>query len=119
MSVVKSTPPLLIYSQSQSQHAETPVNARVIATALDAAVGTAVVGTAACAVRADRSAPFIAVCDVSNSVGSDAVTVMLEWCESPCVSISRTDCANRDDMVLDNAAAPAAPLSPSLCPCFL
>jgi hypothetical protein len=64
----------------------------------------------------DSSASFIALRDVSNSVGSDAVTVMLEWCESPCVSISRTDCANRGDMVLDNAAAPAAPLSPSLCP---
>ena len=46
------------------------MNARVIATALDAAVGTAVVGAAACAVRADRSAPFIAVCDVSNSVAT-------------------------------------------------
>ena len=63
----------------------------------------------------DSSAPFIALGDVSNSVGSDAVTVMLEWCESPGVSISRTDCGNRGDLVLDNAAAPAAPVSPSLC----
>jgi hypothetical protein len=63
----------------------------------------------------DSSASFIALRDVSNSVGSDAVTVMLEWCESPCVSISRTDCGNMGDIVLDNAAAPAAPLSPSLC----
>ena len=42
-----------------------------------------------CAVHAldntikDSRTPFIAVCDVSNSVGSDAVTVMLEWCASP------------------------------------
>jgi hypothetical protein len=97
------------------QHAETPVHARVLATAVDAAVGTPVVDVAACAVRADSSAPFIALGDVSNSVGSDAVTVMLAWCESPGVSISRTDCGNRADMVPDNAAAPAATLSPSLC----
>jgi hypothetical protein len=96
------------------QPAETPVPARVIATAVDTAVSTPVVGAAACAVRADSSASFIALRDVSNSVGSDAVTVMLEWCESPCVSISRTDCGNMGDIVLDNAAAPAAPLSPSL-----
>jgi hypothetical protein len=98
------------------QPAETPVPARVIATAVDTAVSTPVVGGAGCAVRADSSASFIALRDVSNSVGSDAVTVMLEWCESPCVSISRTDCGNMGDIVLDNAAAPAAaaPLSPSL-----
>jgi hypothetical protein len=97
------------------QPAETPVPARVIATAVDTAVSTPVVGGAGCAVRADSSASFIALRDVSNSVGSDAVTVMLEWCVSPCVSISRTDCGNMGDIVLDNAAAPAAPLLPSLC----
>jgi hypothetical protein len=95
---------------------ETALPAHVIATALVAPV-VIPVDTAACDVRAgsNASTPFIVQRDVSNSVSSDAATVVLEWCESPCespcASISRA--ADIDDTVVDSGADP--PLSPSLC----